>query len=178
MLSIYKNTRTGHTYQTQKKGFQYAVVELDYWGKVVNTIGLYDKRRRAEDVLSKLADKMEWIWCGKQAQKRGASCTPGKDCFTCPYEDCIKGEARKSNFTNQEETRMVKIGRKSRCGQKGKEVKQGNAGKIRFFVEIKTGEATTRKMGKDELEAMLAREYGEKLAPIKPTRPKPRIKGY
>jgi hypothetical protein len=66
VLSIYKNQRTNHTFQTEKRGNMFAIIERDYMGEQPQIMGTFSTRTRAQDVLDTLADEMDWKFCGKQ----------------------------------------------------------------------------------------------------------------
>lgn len=71
MLSIYKNERTDHTYQTEKRCGRFAIVEYDYMGEQPQIMGVYKTEDRAQEVLDTLADNMDWQWVGKQGVSDG-----------------------------------------------------------------------------------------------------------
>ncbi len=66
MLSIYKNLRTNHTYQTEKRGCLFVITERDYFGELWQTWGSYKTRTKAQEVLDKMADQLDWKYCGRQ----------------------------------------------------------------------------------------------------------------
>ncbi len=68
MLSIYKNERTNHTYQTEKRCGRFVIIEYDYMGEQPQIMGTYDTRGHAQDVLDRLADSMDWKYCGRQSE--------------------------------------------------------------------------------------------------------------
>ena len=67
-LSIYKNPRTEHTYQVNKKGSRYMIVERDWIGNVYQVMAFYNKSDNAQNVLDNLADNMDWRFCGEQTE--------------------------------------------------------------------------------------------------------------
>lgn len=68
MLSIYKNERTNHTYQTEKRGCWFVITERDYMGEQPQILSKHDTRGKAQDVLDRLADSMDWKYCGRQSE--------------------------------------------------------------------------------------------------------------
>lgn len=66
MLSIYKNLRTNHTYQTEKRGSFFLIIERDYFGEQWQTWGSFESRAKAQEILDKMADQMDWKYCGRQ----------------------------------------------------------------------------------------------------------------
>ena len=67
-LSIYKNQRNDHTYQVERKGSLYMIVEHDWAGDFFQVMSIYDNQEKAQDVLDKLADTMGWMFCGEQTE--------------------------------------------------------------------------------------------------------------
>lgn len=46
-LSIYKNPRTDHTYQVERKGDRYMVVERDWMGSLFQIMAFYNRLENA-----------------------------------------------------------------------------------------------------------------------------------
>ena len=67
-LSIYKNPRTDHTYQVNRKGDRYMIVERDWMGNIFQIMAFYNHIERAQDTLDKLCDSMDWRFCGEQKE--------------------------------------------------------------------------------------------------------------
>lgn len=67
-LSIYKNPRTSHTYQVERKGDRYMIVERDWQGDVFQVMAFYNRLENAQDILDKLCDSMDWRFCGEQKE--------------------------------------------------------------------------------------------------------------
>lgn len=67
-LSIYKNPRNDHTYQVNRKGSRYMIVERDWQGDVFLIMASYYCIENAQDVLDKLCDSMDWRFCGEQEE--------------------------------------------------------------------------------------------------------------
>lgn len=67
-LSVYINKRTDHTYEVNRKGSRYMIVERDALGKVFQIMAFYNKLENAQDVLDRLSGAMEWTFCGEQKE--------------------------------------------------------------------------------------------------------------
>ena len=65
-LSIYKNPRNDHTYQVNRQGDRFLIVERDWMGNVFQVMAIYNRLENAQDVLDKLCDCMAWKFCGEQ----------------------------------------------------------------------------------------------------------------
>lgn len=66
MLSIYANLSKTKTWQTEKRGSIFTIVERDYMGNVLGKIGEYKTRDAAEKDLAILADDSGFRWIGRQ----------------------------------------------------------------------------------------------------------------
>jgi hypothetical protein len=67
-LSIYKNPRNDHTYQVNRQGDRFLIVERDWIGNVFQVMAIYNRQENAQDVLDKLCDAMDWRFCGEQEE--------------------------------------------------------------------------------------------------------------
>lgn len=67
-LSIYKNPRNDHTYSVERKGKKYLIIERDWMGDEFQVMAFYDSQDKAQSSLDKLADNMEWKFCGEAEQ--------------------------------------------------------------------------------------------------------------
>lgn len=66
MLSIYQNLNKTRTWQTEKRGGHYTIVELNFNGDIVHAFGNYLTRDQAEKALATFADDSGYRWVGKQ----------------------------------------------------------------------------------------------------------------
>lgn len=172
---IFRSEGTLHTYQIEDRNRDgmAVIVERDFSGEAVNTLGAFASRRKAEGALARLADTFHWqqVETAKTDGRKRPACTPGKDCFNCPFPDCIRGVS--TVRTSKKESVARKIGYKEKSGKSGGSLlSYGNASKLRGFADDwkVTSEVKTRIMPKAELEAMLAQKYGSKLEPVKESR--------
>ena len=69
MLSIYQNLNKTRTWQTEKRGGHYTIVEMDFRGDIVKAFGSYLTRDQAEKALAIFADDSGYRWVGKQEAK-------------------------------------------------------------------------------------------------------------
>ena len=69
MLSIYQNLNKTRTWQTEKRGGHYTIVELDFRGDIVKAFGNYLTRDQAEKALAIFADDSGYRWVGRQDKK-------------------------------------------------------------------------------------------------------------
>lgn len=69
MLSIYQNLRKDRTWQTEKRGGHYTIVEMNFNGDIVKAFGNYLTRDSAEKALAIFADDSGYRWVGKQEAK-------------------------------------------------------------------------------------------------------------
>jgi hypothetical protein len=67
-LSIYKNPRNGRTFQVNRQGSRFLIVERDWMGNVFQVMAIYNRLENAQDVLDKLCDSMDWRFCGEQQE--------------------------------------------------------------------------------------------------------------
>jgi len=49
----------------ERKGHKYLIVERDWMGNEFQVMAFYDSQERAQNNLDKLADNMEWRYCGE-----------------------------------------------------------------------------------------------------------------
>ena len=66
MLSIYQNLKKTKTFQTEKRGGHYTIVELNFEGEIERAFGNYLTRDKAEKALADFADESGYRWVGKQ----------------------------------------------------------------------------------------------------------------
>ena len=71
MLSIYQNLNKTRTWQTEKRGGHYTIVELNFMGEIVKAFGNYLTREQAERALANFADDSGYRWVGKQNEGEG-----------------------------------------------------------------------------------------------------------
>ena len=69
MLSIYQNLNKTRTWQTEKRGGHYTIVEMDFRGDIVKAFGNYLTRDQAEKALATFADDSGYRWVGRQDKK-------------------------------------------------------------------------------------------------------------
>ena len=69
MLSIYGNLKKTRTWQTEKRGGHYTIVEMNFNGDIVKAFGNYLTRDSAEKALAIFADDSGYRWIGKQEAK-------------------------------------------------------------------------------------------------------------
>lgn len=69
MLSIYGNLKKTRTWQTEKRGGHYTIVEMNFNGDIVKAFGNYLTRDAAEKALANFADDSGYRWIGKQEGK-------------------------------------------------------------------------------------------------------------
>jgi flagellar hook protein FlgE len=69
VLSIYGNLKKTRTWQTEKRGGQYTIVEMNFNGDIVKAFGNYLTRDVAEKALANFADDSGYRWIGKQEAK-------------------------------------------------------------------------------------------------------------
>lgn len=66
MLSIYGNLKKTRTWQTEKRGGHYTIVEMNFNGDIVKAFGNYLTRDAAEKALANFADDSGYRWIGRQ----------------------------------------------------------------------------------------------------------------
>ena len=66
MLSIYGNLKKTRTWQTEKRGGHYTIVEMNFNGDIVKAFGNYLTRDSAENALANFADDSGYRWIGQQ----------------------------------------------------------------------------------------------------------------
>ena len=69
MLSIYGNLKKTRSWQTEKRGGHYTIVEMNFNGDIVKAFGNYLTRDLAERALANFADDSGYRWIGKQEGK-------------------------------------------------------------------------------------------------------------
>ena len=69
MLSIYQNLNKTRTWQTEKRGGHFTIVERNFQGDVVKAFGNYLTRDQAEKALAIFADDSGYRWVGRQDKK-------------------------------------------------------------------------------------------------------------
>ena len=97
------------------------------------------------------------------------SCKPGPDCFTCPLPDCncdlfkrrAEGELSKAGNTKQVGFKVIDVWRCSDLGHYSPIPGRGPNDE-----EVLQGDVRTTVVSKEEIEALLAREFPGKIAPI------------
>jgi hypothetical protein len=66
VLSIYGNLKRTRTWQTEKRGNRYTIVERDFQGEITKAFGNYLTRDMAEKALAIFADDSGYRWIGRQ----------------------------------------------------------------------------------------------------------------
>jgi hypothetical protein len=66
MLSIYGNLKKTRSWQTERRGGHYTIVEMNFNGDIVKAFGNYLTRDSAEKALANFADDSGYRWIGKQ----------------------------------------------------------------------------------------------------------------